>query len=66
MRKTKLTPIGAKNKLKSYYNFKEVDFYPDGEEIRLNCKDNVGERSIDVFQELEMKRMEEYERSTNT
>ncbi len=65
MKKTKLTPISAKNKLKSYYSFKECDFYPDGEEIRLNCKDNVGERSIDVFQELEMKRMEEYENQHN-
>lgn len=65
MRKTKLTPISAKNKLKSFYNFKECDFYHDGEEIRLNCKDNVGERSIDVFQELELQRKENYEEKGN-
>jgi len=61
MRKTKLTPIGAKNKLKSYYNFKEVDFFDSEGIIYLNCKDNVYETAVNVFQELELQRKEKYE-----
>lgn len=62
MRKTKLTPISAKNKLKNYYNFKEVDFFDLDGIIYLNCKDNVGERATDVYSELELQRKEEYEK----
>lgn len=62
MKKIKLTPISAKEKLKSYYDFKECDFYQDGKEIRLNCKDNVGLKAEDVYSELEMQRKEEYEK----
>lgn len=51
----------AKNGLKSYYDFKEVDFFELDGIIYLNCKDNVGEKATDVYQELEMQRKEEYE-----
>lgn len=62
MRKTKLTPISAKNKLKSYYDFKEVDFFDLDGTIYLNCKDNAGEKAIDVLEDLEMQRKEKYEK----
>jgi|GEM_PF-6242545 len=65
MRKTKLTPISAKNKLKSYYYFKEVDFFELDGIIYLNCKDNAGEKATDVFQELELQRKEKYEEKGN-
>lgn len=61
MKKKKLTPKSAKEKLITYYHYKPCDFYSEGEEIYLNCKDNVMERAIDVYQELQLRIKEEFE-----
>ena len=48
----------AKTKLKTYYRFKECDFYELDEVIYLNCQDNVGIIVRDVWEELELTRKE--------
>ena len=48
----------AKTKLKTYYRFKECDFYQDGEDIFMNCQDNVGITVRDIWEELELTRKE--------
>lgn len=60
MKKSKLTPISAKKKLITYHNFKESDFYIDEENIYLNCKGNVMEKVIDVFEEIQLQFKEQY------
>ena len=48
----------AKTKLKTYYRFKECDFYQEGENIYMNCQDNVGITVRDIWEELELTRKE--------
>ena len=48
----------AKTKLKTYYRFKECDFYQEGENIYMNCQDNVGITVRDIWEDLELTRKE--------
>ena len=48
----------AKTKLKTYYRFKECDFYQEGENIYMNCQDNVGITVRDAWEDLELTRKE--------
>ena len=47
-----------KQKLKDYYKYFESDFYQEGENIFMNCQDNVGITVRDVWEELELTRKE--------
>ena len=51
----------AKTKLKTYYRFKECDFYQEGENIYMNCQDNVGITVRDIWEDLELTRKENIE-----
>ena len=51
----------AKTKLKTYYRFKECDFYELDEVIYLNCQDNVGITVRDAWEDLELTRKETIE-----
>ena len=51
----------AKTKLKTYYRFKECDFYELDEVIYLNCQDNVGIIVRDIWEDLELTRKENIE-----
>ena len=50
-----------KQKLKNYYKYKECDFYQDGENIYMNCQDNVGILVKDAWEDLELTRKESIE-----
>ena len=50
-----------KQKLKDYYKYFESDFYTDGEDIYMNCQDNVGISVKDMWENLEQERKENYE-----
>ena len=50
-----------KQKLKDYYRYLDSDFYQDGEDIYMNCQDNVGISVRDMWENLEQERKEEYE-----
>lgn len=63
MKKVKLTPIAAKQKLKDHYKYFETDFYQDGEDIYMNCQDNVGISVRDLWENLELERKEGYKAS---
>ena len=47
-----------KQKLKDYYKYFESDFYQEGENIYMNCQDNVGITVRDIWEELELTRKE--------
>lgn len=49
-----------KQKLKDYYRYLDSDFYQDGEDIFMNCQDNVGITVRDIWEELELTRKETY------
>lgn len=50
-----------KQKLKDYYKYFESDFYQDGEDIYMNCQDNVGITVRDMWENLEQEKKESYE-----
>lgn len=50
-----------KQKLKDYYKYFESDFYQDGENIYMNCQDNVGITVRDAWEDLELTRKETIE-----
>lgn len=54
MKHSEQQSLKAKNRLKCYYKFKEVDFYNEDNKWYLNCKDNVGESAFDVLKEIEL------------
>ena len=47
-----------KQKLKDYYKYFESDFYQEGENIYMNCQDNVGITVRDAWEDLELTRKE--------
>ena len=47
-----------KQKLKDYYRYLDSDFYQEGENIYMNCQDNVGITVRDIWEELELARKE--------
>ena len=47
-----------KQKLKDYYRYLDSDFYQEGENIYLNCQDNVGITVRDAWEDLELTRKE--------
>ncbi len=47
-----------KQKLKDYYKYFESDFYQEGENIFMNCQDNVGITVRDAWEDLELTRKE--------
>lgn len=53
----------AKNNLKAFYDFKEIDFTEQDGVIYTISKDNYMEKCFDVYEELEMQRKEGYEAS---
>lgn len=57
MKKSKLTPIGAKRKLIKYHGFKSSDFY----DTILICQDNVELSAKDVLEEIQLQFREQYE-----
>lgn len=61
MKRNKLTPIGAKNKLIQYHSYRPSDFYIDNEEVYLICKDSVMEKATDIYQELQLRIKEKFE-----
>lgn len=50
-----------KQKLKDYYKYFESDFYQEGENIYMNCQDNVGILVRDAWEDLELTRKENIE-----
>ena len=54
-----------KQLLINHYKFKECDFYEEGETIKLNCKDNVGETVRDVYENIMLELKEKYEYEIN-
>jgi len=57
MKRSKITPIGAKRKLITYHGFKPSDFYDN----TLICKDCVKLSSIDILEEIQLTYKEQYE-----
>jgi len=57
MKKSKITPIGAKRKLIKYFNFKPSDFYDN----ILICQDCVELSSVDILEEIQLTYKEQYE-----
>ena len=47
-----------KQKLKDYCKYFESDFYQEGENIYMNCQDNVGITVRDAWEDLELTRKE--------
>ena len=47
-----------KQKLKDYYRYLDSDFYQEGENIYMNCQDNVGITVRDAWEDLELTRKE--------
>jgi len=64
MKINKLTPLGAQRKLIQYYDYRPSDFYIDGEEVYLNCKDSVMEKATDIYSELQLRLKEKFEEQT--
>lgn len=54
-----------KQKLKDYYRYLDSDFYQEGENIYMNCQDNVGISVRDMWENLEQERKEGYEEQSN-
>jgi len=57
MKRSKITPIGAKRKLIKYFNFKPSDFYDN----TLICQDCVEISSVDILEEIQLTYKEQYE-----
>ena len=57
MKRSKITPIGAKRKLITYHGFKSSDFY----ENTLICQDCVELSSVDVYEEIQLTYKEQHE-----
>jgi len=57
MKRSKITPTGAKRKLITYHGFKPSDFYNN----TLICQDCVELSSVDILEEIQLTYKEQYE-----
>ena len=57
MKRSKITPIGAKRKLIKYFNFKPSDFYDN----TLICQDYIELSSVDILEEIQLTHKEQFE-----